>query len=151
MTLYVCRVESLQDSRGAAFVYDWQPPESLPDSSQTSSTCAPILLYVLKKYEVNRTKIKGCCQSYTKAAPWESWSDSTLVTQIALILMDHSERCNILVDSFVSHWPFDISFTKKTFRKKAQIKYKILILVFGWFVLFLSSNNNNVGNIFNTF
>ena len=32
-----------------------------------------------KKFEVNRTKIKGGCQSYTKAAPWESWSDFTLV------------------------------------------------------------------------
>ena len=32
-----------------------------------------------KKFEVNRTKIKGGCQSYTKAAPQQSWSDLTLV------------------------------------------------------------------------
>ena len=31
-----------------------------------------------KKLEVNRAKIKGGCQSYTKAAPQESWSDLTL-------------------------------------------------------------------------
>ena len=31
-----------------------------------------------KKLEVNRTKINGGCQSYTKAAPRESWSDFTL-------------------------------------------------------------------------
>ena len=31
-----------------------------------------------KKFEVNRTKIKGGCQSYTKAAPQESWSDWSL-------------------------------------------------------------------------
>ena len=31
-----------------------------------------------KKFEVNRTKIKGGCQSYTKAAPQEFWSDFTL-------------------------------------------------------------------------
>ena len=32
-----------------------------------------------KKFELNRTKIKGGCQSYTKAAPKESWNDLTLV------------------------------------------------------------------------
>ena len=31
-----------------------------------------------KKLEVNRTKINGGCQSYTKAAPRESWSNFTL-------------------------------------------------------------------------
>ena len=33
-----------------------------------------------KKFEVNRTKIKGGCQSYTKSAPRESWRDFTLKT-----------------------------------------------------------------------
>ena len=33
-----------------------------------------------KKFEVNWTKIKRGCQSYTKAAPRESWSDFTLVS-----------------------------------------------------------------------
>ena len=32
-----------------------------------------------KNFEVNRTKVKGGCQSYTKAAQWESWSDFTLI------------------------------------------------------------------------
>ena len=32
-----------------------------------------------KKFEVNRTKTKGDCQSYTKTAPQQSWSDLTLV------------------------------------------------------------------------
>ena len=32
-----------------------------------------------KKFEVNQTKIKGGCQSYTKAAPQQSYSDLTLV------------------------------------------------------------------------
>ena len=31
-----------------------------------------------KKFEVNQTKIKRGCQSYTKAAPWETWRDLTL-------------------------------------------------------------------------
>ena len=31
-----------------------------------------------KKFEVNRTKIKGGCLSYTKAAPKEFWNDLTL-------------------------------------------------------------------------
>ena len=33
---------------------------------------------MLKKFEVNWAKIKGGCQSYTKAAPKESWNDLTL-------------------------------------------------------------------------
>ena len=52
----------------------------MPNLPQTSSTCAPIVLHMHKKFEVNRTKIKGGCQSYTKAAPKESWNDLTLVT-----------------------------------------------------------------------
>ena len=31
-----------------------------------------------KKFEVDRTKIKGGCQSYTKAGPQQSWSDLAL-------------------------------------------------------------------------
>ena len=37
------------------------------------------MLHVYKKFQVNRTKIKGGCQSDTKSAPQESWSDLTLV------------------------------------------------------------------------
>ena len=37
-----------------------------------------MVLYMHKKFEVNHTKIKGSCQSYTKAAPQQSWSDLTL-------------------------------------------------------------------------
>ena len=36
------------------------------------------MLQIHKKFEENRIKIKGGCQSYTKAAPRESWSDFTL-------------------------------------------------------------------------
>ena len=35
-----------------------------------------------KKFEVNRTKIKGACQSYTKAAPRESWRDLTMAISL---------------------------------------------------------------------
>ena len=35
-------------------------------------------MHIHKKFEVNWTKIKGSCQSYTKAAPQQSWSDLTL-------------------------------------------------------------------------
>ena len=34
-----------------------------------------------KKFETNRTKIKGGCQSWTKAAHQHSWIDLTLGTQ----------------------------------------------------------------------
>ena len=46
--------------------------KSLSDLPQTSSACAPIVLHMHKKFEVNQTKIKGSCQSYTKAPPQES-------------------------------------------------------------------------------
>ena len=39
---------------------------------------------MLKKFEVNRTKIKGGCQLRTKAAPKESWNNLTL-EQIKLL------------------------------------------------------------------
>ena len=38
-----------------------------------------------KKFEVNWTKINGGCQSYTKAAPQQSWSDLTLEQLIAKV------------------------------------------------------------------
>ena len=49
-------------------------PLSLYDLPQTSFAiaCTPIVLHMHKKFQVNRTKIKGSCQSYTKAAPQES-------------------------------------------------------------------------------
>ena len=40
--------------------------------------CAPIVLHIHKKFELNRIKIKGGCQSNTKAAVRESWSNLTL-------------------------------------------------------------------------
>ena len=39
-----------------------------------------------KKFEVYWTKIKGSCQSYTKAAPQQSWSDLTLAQHARLKL-----------------------------------------------------------------
>ena len=39
-------------------------------------------MHMHKKFEVNRTKIKGGCQSYTKAAPQQSWGDFTLLIYI---------------------------------------------------------------------
>ena len=53
-------------------------PYSLSDFPQTSCACAPVVLHMLKKFQVNPTKIKGGCQSDTKAEPQESWSDLTL-------------------------------------------------------------------------
>ena len=40
-----------------------------------------------KKFEVNRTKIKGGCQLRTKAAPKESWNNLTLA-----ILIEHMHK-----------------------------------------------------------
>ena len=60
-------------------------PEYLSDLPQTSFACAPFVLHLHKKFEVNQTKIKGDCQSYTKAADRESWSDLTLAT----FVVDH--------------------------------------------------------------
>ena len=37
---------------------------------------------LVKKFEVNRTKIKAGCQLYTKAAPQQSWSDLTLARNL---------------------------------------------------------------------
>ena len=51
----------------------------MSDLPQNFFACASIVLHMHKKFEVNRTKIKGGCQSYTKATPRESWSDLTLV------------------------------------------------------------------------
>ena len=36
-------------------------------------------MHMHKKFEVDRIMIKEHCQSYTKAAPQQSWSDLTLV------------------------------------------------------------------------
>ena len=41
-------------------------------------TCAAQLVHVHKKFQVNRTKIKGGCQSETKAAQQHSCIDFTL-------------------------------------------------------------------------
>ena len=55
------------------------PPQSLSDLSQTTCVCAPIVWHMHNKFEINQTKIKGSCQSYTKVAPQQqSWSDSPL-------------------------------------------------------------------------
>ena len=54
-------------------------PQSLSDLPQTSCECVPIVLHMLKKFEVNQTKIKGGCQSCRKAATYDSWSDLTLI------------------------------------------------------------------------
>ena len=62
----------------------------MPNLPQTSSTCAPIVLHMHKKFEVNRTKIKGGCQSYTKAAPKESWNNLTLDTSKIKIGMKYT-------------------------------------------------------------
>ena len=45
---------------------------------QTSCAFGPIVLQMHKRFEVNRTKIKGACQSDREAAPQESWSDLTI-------------------------------------------------------------------------
>ena len=56
------RVKSMQECWCAAFVSDWQPQ-----------------VHMHKKFQVNRTKIKGGCQSETKAAHQHSCIDLTLV------------------------------------------------------------------------
>ena len=54
------------------------PPKSLSDLPQTSCACAPIVLHMHNKFETNRSKIKGDCQSWTKAAHQHFWIDMTL-------------------------------------------------------------------------
>ena len=54
------------------FLDNWHHPESLSDIPQTSCACAPILAHMHKKFEVNRTKIKGGCQYHTKSlSAWQ--------------------------------------------------------------------------------
>ena len=60
------------------------PPKSLSDLPQTSNACALIVLHIHKKFEVNWTKIKGGYQSYTKAAPQQSWIDLILADGIGI-------------------------------------------------------------------
>jgi len=47
----------------------------LSNLPQTSCAYAPIVPHMRKKFEVNRTKIKGDCQSDTNSAPQESYND----------------------------------------------------------------------------
>ena len=56
----------------------------MSDLLQTSCACASIVLHMDKNFEINWTKIEGGCQSYTKAAPQQSWSDLTLEELIFL-------------------------------------------------------------------
>lgn len=49
------------------------PPSSLYNLPQTSCACAVQQALMHMKFEVNRTKIRGGCQSYTKAAPQQSF------------------------------------------------------------------------------
>ena len=51
-----------------------------------------LLKRMLKKFEINQTKIKGSCQSYTKAAPQKSWSDLTLAREREFGLPNHAEK-----------------------------------------------------------
>ena len=51
----------------------------MSDLPETSCIRAPIVLHMHKKFQVNRTKIKEGCQSYTKAAHQDSKSDLPLV------------------------------------------------------------------------
>ena len=62
------------------------PPYSLSDVPETSCACALIVLHMYKKFQVNRTKIMGVCQSETKAAHCFSCSDSTLVKNFLINL-----------------------------------------------------------------
>ena len=64
-------------------------PQSLSDLPETSCACAPIVLHMYKKFQVNRTKIKGGCQSETKAAHCYSCTDLTLVIFINLPYARH--------------------------------------------------------------
>ena len=50
----------------------------MSDLPETSCACAPIVLHIYKKFQVNRKKIKGGCQSETKAAHCYSCTDLTL-------------------------------------------------------------------------
>ena len=58
---------------------------------QTSCACAPIVLHMHKKFELNRTKIKGGCQSCRKVVAHDSRSDLPLVALCLVIYIPHSE------------------------------------------------------------
>ena len=51
----------------------------MSDLAQTSCACAPIVLHMHKKFELNWTKIKGGCQSCRKVVAHDSRSDLPLV------------------------------------------------------------------------
>ena len=55
----------------------------MSDLPETSCACATIVLHMYKKFQVNRTKIKGECQSETKAAYCYSCTDLTLVRALS--------------------------------------------------------------------
>ena len=50
----------------------------MSDLPETSCTCAAQLVHAHEKFQVNRTKIKGDCQSETKASQQHSCNDLTL-------------------------------------------------------------------------
>ena len=54
-----------------------------------------------KKFEVNWTNIKEGCQSYTKAAPQQSWSDLSLDQICSKIIGLNSEEKKSVIPSLL--------------------------------------------------
>ena len=57
----------------------------MSDLAQTSCACAPILVHMHEKFELNQTKIKGVCQSGTKVAAHDFKSDLSPVSQKSIL------------------------------------------------------------------
>ena len=68
------RGKSLLESWGTTFLPEWQPHLIFV----WSWALAKLLEHMHKKFVINRTKIKGGCQSGTKVATHNSKSDLTL-------------------------------------------------------------------------
>ena len=77
------RGKSLLESRGTTFLPYWQLPLIFVWLTSKSQWALAILLeHMHKKFEINRTKIKGGCQLARKVVTYNSKSDLPLLNQV---------------------------------------------------------------------
>ena len=72
------RGKSLLESRGTTFLPDWHPPNLCLIYFKITWAPAILLEHMHKKFEINRTKIKGGCQSGRKGVTHDSKNDLPL-------------------------------------------------------------------------
>ena len=73
LKVYMLEANKTKNISDHLFLDNWQSPLIFVRFSSNF-----LAEHMREKFELNRTKIKGACQSYTKAAPQESCSDFTL-------------------------------------------------------------------------